>query len=197
MQRRNHEPRLTESFKIKLQAFASPKSETLQSQTPARPQNQLPLNGLKGSSVGGSYACPGFYPLTARDLTHAASLFATWRARRIFGPRATCAEVMLQEEIAGGGRFEVRLFEQYGCLRGNLPVHGDWRRSLIGRPAGGADRNKPGRPVSDSNSSRARTKLGGMGARHSRNCHRNCHRTAEYKLLQRSTTPKPDPRKVQ
>src|ERR1700722_18978422 len=40
----------TESSKIKLQAFASPKSETLQSQTPARPQNQLPLNGLKGSS---------------------------------------------------------------------------------------------------------------------------------------------------
>ena len=61
-----------------------------------------------------SYACPGFYPLMARDLVHAATLFALWKARRIFGPGAICAPVILREEIAGGGRFEVRLFKYRG-----------------------------------------------------------------------------------
>jgi hypothetical protein len=55
------------------------------------------------------------YPITARDLAHAASLFALWKARRIFGPRAICAQVILQEEIACGGQFEVRLFSLGGA----------------------------------------------------------------------------------
>jgi hypothetical protein len=61
-----------------------------------------------------SFACPGFYPLTARDLVHAASLFALWKAGRIFGPGAICAPVILREEIVGGGRFEVRLLSYRG-----------------------------------------------------------------------------------
>jgi hypothetical protein len=78
--------------------------------------------------------CPGFYPITARDLGHAAWLFATWKARRHFGPLATCAQVVLQEAIAGGARFEVRLFSHIGvsgetyrftkqrCRRGNATI---------------------------------------------------------------------------
>ena len=62
-----------------------------------------------------SYMCPGFYPIAARDLAHAASLFALWKARRIFGPRAICDQVLLQEEIADGGRFEVRLLSHCGA----------------------------------------------------------------------------------
>jgi hypothetical protein len=56
-----------------------------------------------------SYICAGFYPLTAHDLIHAASLFALWEARRRFGAGGRCDEPVLQEEIADGARFEARL----------------------------------------------------------------------------------------
>jgi hypothetical protein len=56
-----------------------------------------------------SYKCRGFYPIAARDLGHAALLFATWKARRQFGPLAGCTLLALREEISNGARFEVRL----------------------------------------------------------------------------------------
>ena len=59
-----------------------------------------------------SYMCPGFYPIAARDLGHAALLFGTWKARRKFGPPASCGEVVLEEEIKGGAKFQVRLMGQ-------------------------------------------------------------------------------------
>jgi hypothetical protein len=68
------------------------------------------------TEINASYMCPGFYPLAARDLAHAASLFAIWKARRLFGPRASCAQAILQEVVAGGGRFEVRMFSHIGAL---------------------------------------------------------------------------------
>ena len=59
-----------------------------------------------------SYMCPGFYPITARDLAHAALLFATWKARRKFGPSASCGQVVLQEQLKNGAKFQVRLMGQ-------------------------------------------------------------------------------------
>ena len=53
-----------------------------------------------------SYVCPGFYPIAARDLAHAASLFALWKARRKLGPSASCGQLVLQEELANGAKFE-------------------------------------------------------------------------------------------
>lgn len=45
-----------------------------------------------------SYLCPGFYPLEADNLMHAACLFAVWRARRYFGPGALCTRLVMQTE---------------------------------------------------------------------------------------------------
>lgn len=58
------------------------------------------------------YVCPGFYPIAAHDLTHTASLFALWKARRKFGQSATCDQVFLQEELVNGAKFQVRLMGQ-------------------------------------------------------------------------------------
>ena len=63
-----------------------------------------------------SYACPGFYPIAARDLDHAASLFALWKARRKFGPCGKCVQLVLQEGIKDGARFEVRLIGNGGSV---------------------------------------------------------------------------------
>jgi hypothetical protein len=62
-----------------------------------------------------SYMCPGFYPITARDLGHAAWLFGTWKARRQFGPLAGCTLLALREEISNGATFEVRLSSPVGA----------------------------------------------------------------------------------
>ena len=56
-----------------------------------------------------TYVCPGFYPMAARDLEHAASLFALWKARRKFGPCASCVKLVLQEEVVNGAKFQVRI----------------------------------------------------------------------------------------
>jgi hypothetical protein len=50
-----------------------------------------------------SYLCEGFYPLEANDLTHAASLFALWKARRTYGPKARCTRLDLQTELGPQG----------------------------------------------------------------------------------------------
>ena len=63
-----------------------------------------------------SYVCPGFYPIGARDLAHAASLFALWKARRKFGPSGRFVQLVLQEEIRGGSSFEVRLIGNDGSV---------------------------------------------------------------------------------
>jgi hypothetical protein len=60
------------------------------------------------------YVCPGFYPVAARDLDHAASLFALWKARRKFGPCASCVQLTLQEKLVNGAKFQVRLIGQKG-----------------------------------------------------------------------------------
>ena len=54
------------------------------------------------------YLCPGFYPIAARDITHAASLFAIWAARRKLGPSAGWDQLVLHEELVNGARFQVR-----------------------------------------------------------------------------------------
>ena len=60
------------------------------------------------------YLCPGFYPIAARDITHAASLFALWAARRKLGPSAGWDQLVLHEELLNGARFQVRLIGQKG-----------------------------------------------------------------------------------
>jgi hypothetical protein len=66
-----------------------------------------------------NFACPGFHPIAARDLQHAASLFALWKARRKFGPRGQCVQLVVQNEIKDGARFEVRLLGTAG-LNGEI-----------------------------------------------------------------------------
>jgi len=53
-----------------------------------------------------SYISPGFLPIAAHNLMHAAFLFAIWKARRTFGPGATCARLDLQVELTEGATFE-------------------------------------------------------------------------------------------
>src|SRR5271166_2123167 len=56
------------------------------------------------------YLCPGFYPLSANNLMHAAFLFAVWSARRTFGPGAMCTRLMLLTEPGSDGAiFKVSL----------------------------------------------------------------------------------------
>lgn len=63
-----------------------------------------------------SYGCPGFYPIGARDLVHAASLFALWKARRKFGPCGRFVQLVVLEQIRGGSTFEVRLIGNDGAV---------------------------------------------------------------------------------
>jgi hypothetical protein len=53
-----------------------------------------------------SYLCEGFYPLEATDLTHAASLFALWKARRTYGPQGWCSRLDVKTELVDGATFE-------------------------------------------------------------------------------------------
>jgi hypothetical protein len=50
-----------------------------------------------------TYYCDGFYPLEADNLTHAAKLFAIWRARRKYGARAHCSRLELQTDLGVDG----------------------------------------------------------------------------------------------
>ena len=50
-----------------------------------------------------SYSCEGFYPLEANDLTHAAWLFALWKARRTYGPKGQCSRLDLQTKLGPEG----------------------------------------------------------------------------------------------
>ena len=74
------------------------------------------LGCVMATELHTSYACPGFYPIAARDLDHAASLFALWKARRKFGPCGKCVQLVLQEGIKDGARFEVRLIGNGGSV---------------------------------------------------------------------------------
>ena len=57
-----------------------------------------------------SYLCPGFYPLEADNLMHAAFLFAIWKARRKFGPGGICTRLVMQTEPGpDGASFEATL----------------------------------------------------------------------------------------
>ena len=61
-------------------------------------------HGAKPMSEGNvSYLCEGFYPLEATDLTHAASFFALWKARRTYGPKGRCTRLDLQTELRPDG----------------------------------------------------------------------------------------------
>jgi hypothetical protein len=60
----------------------------------------LAISGAKPMSEGNvSYLCEGFYPLEANDLTHAAALFALWKARRTYGPKGRCSRLNLQSVL--------------------------------------------------------------------------------------------------
>ncbi len=58
-----------------------------------------------------SYACPGFYPIAAHNLMHAAFLFAIWKARRKFGTAGTCTRLDMLVESAEGAIFEADLID--------------------------------------------------------------------------------------
>lgn len=45
------------------------------------------------------YRCEGFYPLTARHMTHAAKLFALWKARQKYGPNGKCSRLAMQGDL--------------------------------------------------------------------------------------------------
>jgi hypothetical protein len=46
-----------------------------------------------------SYRCEGFYPLKASNMTHAAMLFAVWKARQKYGPNAKCSKLAMQGNL--------------------------------------------------------------------------------------------------
>jgi hypothetical protein len=50
-----------------------------------------------------SYICEGFYPLESSDLTDAASFFALWKARRMYGPKGRCSRLDLQTALGPDG----------------------------------------------------------------------------------------------
>jgi hypothetical protein len=50
-----------------------------------------------------SYFCDGFYPIEADNLAHAARIFGMWKARRLYGPRASCSRVDLRTPLEPNG----------------------------------------------------------------------------------------------
>jgi hypothetical protein len=74
------------------------------------------LGYVMASEFNIGYVCPGFYPIGARDLVHAASLFALWKARRRFGPSGRFVQLVVLEQIRGGSTFEVRLIGNEGAM---------------------------------------------------------------------------------
>jgi hypothetical protein len=50
-----------------------------------------------------TYFCNGFYPLEADNLAHAAELFALWKARRTYGPKASCRRLDLRAQLEPNG----------------------------------------------------------------------------------------------
>ena len=58
------------------------------------------------SSDGLTYHCEDFYPLEAENLTHAAMLFAVWKARRQFGPKGHCSALLQTHQGPNGTTFE-------------------------------------------------------------------------------------------
>ena len=68
------------------------------------------------SKTNVSYRCEGFYPLLANDMKHAAMLFALWKARQKYGPKAECSKL-----------------DQHGDLRSDTGTF----EAFIGIPPGG------------------------------------------------------------
>ena len=64
-----------------------------------------------------TYTCSGFYPIAAHNLMHAAFLYAIWKARRKFGPGASCIRLDKQAELTEGATFEADLTNPNGSLR--------------------------------------------------------------------------------
>jgi hypothetical protein len=70
-----------------------------------------------------SYRCEGFYPLQASDVTHAAKLFALWKARQKYGPNATCSKLDLQGDL----RPDAATFEAFI----GIPPRGEFYRFTV------------------------------------------------------------------